>query len=81
MSTSEPGDQGQTDPLEAPESAGAHSPDDHCHRQQDRRDLGKAEIADRKRDANELGRDRQGVQNEKVDDAERAPEAPEPLED
>ena len=43
--------------------------------------LGKAEIIERQRDADELGDDRQGVEEEEIDDAEGAPELAEALED
>ena len=47
----------------------------------DARRLVEAEIVERERDADELGDDRQTVEQEQVDDAERAPELAEALED
>ena len=43
--------------------------------------FGRPEIAGRQRDADELGDEGQRVQDEQVDDAERAPELAEPLQD
>ena len=48
---------------------------------QDACDLVEPEIVEREADADELGDDRQRVEQEQIDDAEGAPEPAEPLED
>ena len=69
------------EPLEAAEVAGARRRDDQAGRDDDAPTLLQAEIVERQADADELGDDRQRVEQEEVDDAEGAPELAEPLED
>ena len=71
----------QAQPLEAPEAPGAHRADDGHGGDDHGRHLGQAQVGDRERDADELGDDGQRVQEEQVNDAERAPELAEALED
>ena len=56
-------------------------PDDDRRGQRHRDGLRQPEVAGGQRDADELGDDRQRVEQEQVDDAERAPEPAEPLQD
>ena len=67
--------------LEAAEIAGAHGRHDEEGRKRDADRLGQAEIIERERDADELGDDGERVEQEEIDDAERAPELAEALED
>jgi hypothetical protein len=69
------------DPLEPPEAAGERRTDDHRGGQGGRGDLRQAQVARGQRDPDELGDDRQRVEDEQVQNAERAPELAEPLQD
>jgi hypothetical protein len=70
-----------SNPLEPPEAAGERGADHHGGGQRHRDDLRQAQVTGGQRDPDELGDDRQGVEDEQVDDAERAPELAEPLQD
>ncbi len=74
-------DEDHREALEAPEVAGADGDHDQRRGDDDARGLVEAEVIERQRDADELGDDGQGVEQEQVDDAERAPELAEALED
>jgi hypothetical protein len=73
--------EGDRDPFEAAEAAGERRRDDDERGQEHRHHFGNAEITGGEGDADELGHDRQCVENEQVDDRERAPELPEALQD
>ena len=76
-----PHDEHEADLLESSEAPGADRADDDQRRDDHRGQLREPQIAGRERDADELGDDRQGVEDEQVDDAERPPEPAESLED
>ena len=71
----------QREALEPPEIAGAGRRDDDCGSGEDAQFARQSEILQGKADADELGDDRQRVQEKEVDDAERAPEPAEAFED
>ena len=74
--------QHQREPLEAAEAAGAPAATMTARRRRSTpHALRHAEIVERQTDADELGDDGQRVQQEQIDDAERAPELAEALED
>src|SRR5713226_8859300 len=74
-------DEQQREALEAAEIAGAGSGDDDRGGGDYAQFLRQAEIVERQADADELGDDGEGVQEEEIDDAESAPELAEALED
>ena len=63
------------------EAAAGGDRDERDGGDRDREVFGDAEVAEREADADELGHDREEVQDEQVADGEEAPEAPEPLDD
>ncbi len=67
--------------LEAPKAAGADREHDDGSGNKHAPKLRQAEIAERQADADELGHDRQRIEQEQVDDAEGAPELAEALQD
>ena len=67
--------------LEAPEVAGADGDHDERRGDDHPRGLVEPEIVERQRNADEFGDDGQRIQEEQVDNAERAPEFAEALED
>ena len=74
-------DKGHADPLEAPEGAGTGSSNHDRGSDQHPGDLWKPKIIESQADADELGDDRQRIEDEQIDDAERAPEFAEPFKD
>ena len=73
------GDERQREAFEAAEVAGARGRDHEDCSCEHAPELWHTEIIEAEADADELGDERQGVEEEQVDDAERAPEPAEPL--
>ena len=71
--------QQQREPLEATEITGAGRGYNDRSRSDDAQLAGQAEVVEGQADADELGNDRERVQQKKIDDAERAPEPPKAL--
>src|SRR6202140_5626540 len=74
-------DEAHGETLEAPEIAGARGGYHDPHRNEHTPDLGQSEVLEPQIDPDELGDDRQGIEQEPVDDAESAPELPKTLQD
>jgi len=73
--------QQQRELLEATEIAGAGRGYDDRGRSDDAQLPRQPEVVERQADADELGNDRERVQQKQVDDTERAPEPPKALQD
>src|SRR6202051_422404 len=71
----------QLEPLEAPEVAGAYRGHDHSRGRSESPGLGYAKNAQAEANADELRDQREGIEHEKIDDAEGAPESTEPAQD
>jgi hypothetical protein len=71
----------QREPLEAAKVAGRRGEHRHGRGDDDTPNLRQAQEIKPEADADELGHDGQAVQDEQVDDAERAPQAAEALQD
>src|ERR1700680_725142 len=67
--------------LEPPALAGAGGSYHDPHRNEHSPDLGQSKVLEPQIDPDELGDDRQGIEQEEVDDAESAPELAKTLED
>src|SRR6202022_3186600 len=76
-----PQDEGERETLKAAEVAGARREHDERSGRRDAPELRQSEIVERERDADELGDNRQRVENKQIDDAKRAPEFAKALKD
>ena len=74
-------DEDQREALETAEISGGSGNHDQGRSDEDAPQLREAEIPERQADADELGDDRQRIEQKKVDDTEGAPEFTEALED